>query len=221
MQRGIFAYLVFLVLLMSIFSIGMNVYLLRSLELPSVVSTGQVSSTATVSLTQAGSAGINLEDAGVVFGSGYYNSSICSLGYGLLNSNTSRACWSNTTAYISSEDVHHLTNSGTVPINVTVSSVNLSDAEELFCGSSLGCTSTAGAGILVQSLDNESSSCSGLTTAFENITTATGNATVGVCDVMGYTDGNDSIQIYVELHIPSDATTGNKTLYLNYEAVAL
>ena len=213
--------IIFLVLLMSIFSVGMNLYLLKYFHIPEGSSTGQVTSSGTITLTQAGSSGLSLSDDAIAFGSGYYNSSLCSLGYALLNSNTSTACWTNTTAALQSEDVHLLSNSGTVLVNLTVSSVNLTDAEELYCGSASGCTSSATSGVLVQSTNNESDSCLSLTSNFENITLFNSNATVGLCNALSYVDNNDTIQVYVLLHIPSDSTTGNKTLYLNYEAVAL
>ncbi|MDP3728161.1 MAG: hypothetical protein Q8R18_01770 [bacterium] len=219
-MKRVVGYFILIVFFVGIFSVGINLYVIQQLSLPKIASTGQVTSTGTISITQAGSAGIGLSDAGIAFGSGYYNSSSCSLGYGIINSNTSRSCWANSTVYLNSEDMHVLSNSGTVPVNVTVSSVNLTDAEELFCGAALNCTNSSSAAVLVQSLNNESNSCSGLTTNFENITTASANASVGVCDILNYADTNDTIQIYIEIHIPNDASTGNKTLFMNYEAVA-
>ena len=68
---------------------------------------------------------------------------------------------------------------------------------------------------------NLSDFCLSLSSGFENITTSSGNATVGICDAMDYVDSNDTIQIYVELQVSNDATTGSKTLSLNYEAVAV
>ncbi|MBI5797764.1 hypothetical protein HZA98_02575 [Candidatus Woesearchaeota archaeon] len=182
--------------------------------------TGHATGTGTVTLTQAGSAGMSLDDAIVSFGSGYYNSS-CSLTYADVNSNMSRTCWINTTSYFSSEDVHLISNSGSTLLNLTLSLVNLTDAESFFCGSSQGCLYSNTSGILVQSLNSESSSCSGLTSNFELLANETLNQSLGVCDAFDFVDASDTVKVYIDFHVPKDASSGNKTLFLNYQAVSL
>ncbi len=185
-----------------------------------VEETGQVTQSATVSLTTVGIAGINLDDNVISFGSGYYNGS-CFLPYAQLNSNLSKTCWVNISAFPTSEDVHTITNSGNVVVNVTASLVNMTDAEMFFCSTQQGCTGSLDSEILIQSLDQESGSCSGLTNNFEALATNSSNVTVGICDAFDFSDASDNIKLYLELHVPLDARVGNKSLSINYEAVSL
>ncbi len=180
---------------------------------------GMTTEVGTVSLTRAGTAGISLGDDVISFGSGYYNGS-CFLPYGQLNSNLSKNCWVNVSAFPSSEDVHTLTNSGNLVINITASLVNMTDAEMFFCNTEQGCNASLDSEILIQSLDQEEGSCSGLTTSLEALATNSSNLSVSVCDRLDFQDSNDSLKMYLELHVPKDASTGNKTLFLSYVAVA-
>ncbi len=169
-----------------------------------------------------GVAGIKFDDANISFGGGFYNAS-CTTGFAVINSNTSRSCWINTSEYPTTIDQHRITNSGDIALNVTVRAENLNDAEQLFCGFSQGCSGSASAQIRVKSLNNEANSCgaANLTTDFETLLTHNTNSTVGICNSLDFTDTSDSIDVQVELQVPHDTTFGTKTLTLVYEAIAL
>lgn len=209
-------FLLFLALAISLVATFSGLFFFPFIHAPARGFTAHATSGGTVTLTQAGSAGISVGDDMIAFGSGKYVSS-CSLSYALLNSNASKSCWDNTTAFMSSEDVHTITNTGTSVLNLTVSPL-LNDAEVLYCGSARGCESTDTGEILVQSNNSENSSCSGLSTGFEYLATNSSNRSVGVCDVLDFADASDSVKVYVQLHVPQDATPGDKVLTLSYEA---
>lgn len=215
MKKGdILIYLLLLFLLVQTIHIFSTIYVYTQLQV-----VGRATDSANVTLTLVGVAGISLSDDIISFGSGYYNGS-CFLSYGQLNSNLSRNCWVNVTTFPSTEDVHVIENNGSVNLNVTASLVNMTDAEMFFCNAAQGCNVTLDSEILIQSLDQENGSCSGLSTGFEALATNSSNVTVGLCNSFDFSDNNDSIKIYVELHVPQDARTGNKTLFLSYQAIA-
>ncbi len=215
MKKGeLLIILLVLFLFVQFIQILTTVYVYTRLE-----SLGRVTESGTVSLTTVGTAGISLSDDIISFGSGYYNGS-CFLPYAQLNSNLSRNCWVNVTTFPGSEDVHVLTNTGNVVVNVTASLVNTTDAEMFFCNAAQGCNVSLDSEILIQSLNNEDGSCVGLSTGFEALATNSSNVSVGICDSFDYSDSNDTIKLYLELHVPRDSRIGNKTLYLNYEAIA-
>ena len=58
-------------------------------------------------------------------------------------------------------------------------------------------------------------------TDFESLGTNSSNTSVGVCDALDFTDVSDRLDLYIELHVPADASIGTKVLYINYEAIAL
>jgi hypothetical protein len=162
--------------------------------------------------------GITLDDSSITFGSGYYDPS-CSTNYADLNSNTSKNCWVNMTEFMTSEDVHLITNNGTVNANVTARIQGVADAEEVFCGSAQGCTQTNVANITISAADNEAQSCAGLRSNQVIMDYQTNN-TAAVCNSLGYGDVADQIKTWIRLFIPKDTTSGAKQITIVYEAIA-
>jgi hypothetical protein len=158
-----------------------------------------------------------LDDDSIAFGSGYYNAS-CTSNFALINSNSSKDCWINTTEF-PVNDRHLITNNGTVNVNVS-SYVLLTDAEQAFCGSSQGCTLTDLARIAIISQDNEVGSCSGLN-AYGILANHNSNATQGVCNSLSTSDASDQIRTYIELFNPKDSSSGAKSITIVYEAMAV
>ncbi|MDP3728364.1 MAG: hypothetical protein Q8R18_02810 [bacterium] len=161
--------------------------------------------------------GINIDDGAIAFGSGYYNAS-CTQGYSSINSNTSRSCWINTTAFPETADVHLISNNGTVAVNVTAS-LQIQDAEALFCGSSGGCSITDTALISIAADNNETNSCTGLST-FNNLSTHNSNRTASLCNSLASADSGDQIKTWMHFQVPRDTTVGAKSLVIVYEALA-
>lgn len=230
--------IVLLLTLAIVFSIGgvvLNYVLLSSVDVPVLSVTGRVTdSSSTVTLTQSGTAGITLTDNAIAFGSGYYNAS-CTQGGSLLESNLSHGvntagafptCWINTTAFLPVPDFHTIQNNGSVKVNVSAYG-NQQDADSFYCGSPgpNGCPLTSGNGarIRLMSLDNEAGSCLvGLTGYnYKQFIDESANYTTGLCNGLDFSDASDSIDVYVRLNFPRDATAGLKTLTITYQALAI
>ncbi len=177
--------------------------------------TGNSVSSGIVTLTKVGSAGIQMSDDVVSFGSGYVNHS-CE--YATINSNQSNSCWMNVTEFLSAEDYHSIVNNGSSLLNITAGLSGYSSAEGFFCGGS--CSYTNNAAIGVYSLNVEAGSCSGLSNYVENIAEYNSISTIGVCDYLDFADGSDNIKVYVKLDVPKDSAIGNKSFLINYEATA-
>jgi len=215
-RKEVLHFLLVVAILIPLLSIAINYVYLS----PYIVS-GRATAGGTVSLFSNGSAGITVVDDTIDFGRGYHDGR-CTDDFSTLNSNISRLCWVNLSAYPTTEDVHILANSGTAVINVTVSVSNLTDAEELYCGSAQACNASNSGRVSISSVDNETGSCAaGTTSGFETLASTTSNFTIGLCDSLAYQDTTDTIKMYVELRVPRDAHPGNKTLILNYQAVAV
>lgn len=229
--------IIVLLVLLVIFTIGgivMNYILLSSV--PTLEVTGRVTdSVSSVTLTQAGAAGLTLTDSAVAYGSGYFNATCTGAwGYSTLDSNLtygngtgsvygaiSPYCWVNTTAILTARDAHVIQNNGSVKVNLSATSSNANpEAETLFCGGS-GCPFTSVAAVKMLSYNNEVGSCAtGLTSGYENLLTASANATVGLCDALDFMDSNDTIEVYFNLTVPRDAIATAKTLTVVYEGLA-
>ncbi len=225
--------LVLLLSLAIVFSVGgvvLNYALLSSVDVPVVSISGRVTdSTSTVTLIQAGSAGITLTDAAIAFGSGYYNAS-CTTGMSVLESNrtytttsddgASPTCWRNTTT-APSADFHTIQNNGSVKVNVSASTATGS-GEALFCGAANGCPFTSVAAVALLSENGESNSCdaaASLTSGYESLLTSSSTVIVGICDKLDFQDSSDEIQIFAKVTVPKDATAGAKSLTIVYEAL--
>jgi len=181
--------------------------------------TGQITSnTANINLTFAGSSGFSFTDNNILFGSGYYNGT-CTSNYSILNSNGSKVCWVNTSIF--SEDYQEFINNGTSTLNISATIANLTDAEEFFCETSMGCNYTNNAEILLLSADGEVNSCGSATGVPQWVLTNSTNRSITLCNAFGYADNSDTLRVYAELHIPTDAKVGNRTFSIIYEAVAL
>jgi len=110
-----------------------------------------------------------------------------------------------------------LNNNGSVNVNISV--IADKNGETGLCGGD--CRLTDSAALSVLSYNAEASSCSGLTTGFEELIIPAGVSTVGICDSLDFADASDSIPIYVNVSVPKDTTTGAKTLILTFESVAV
>lgn len=176
--------------------------------------TGNSVSSGVVTLTKVGSAGIQMSDDAISFGSGYVNSS-CE--YAVINSNKSNSCWVNMTEFFNAGDFHDIVNNGSSLLNITASLSGYTNAEDFFCGN---CQYTNNAKIGVYSMNDEAGSCNGLTNYVENIANYNSLTNVGVCDYFDFADPMDSIKIYIELYVPKDSSVGNKSFLINYEAIA-
>ena len=174
--------------------------------------TGNVVNNGIITLTKVGVAGIQADDDIINFGSGYVNN--CE--YAIVNSNGTENCWVNTSAFL--VDAHEIVNNGTSILNITASLSGFTNAEEFFCGTSCDYTNNAQMG--VYSVNNEESSCTGLTLAAEDIADYNSLSTVGICDYFDYSDLSDSLKVYVELYVPKDAAVGNKSFLIDYTATA-
>jgi hypothetical protein len=171
--------------------------------------TGKSVSSGIITLTKVGSAGIQMTDENIAFGSGYVQG--CE--YAVVNSNLSSSCWVNVSEFV--EDYHLLVNNGSSLLNVTASVVGLNDAEEFFCGD---CLYTDNARILVYSVNAESGSCRGLTNSAESVATYNSVNSVGVCDYFDFADASDSVKVYIEFYVPKDTSVGSKSFLISYEA---
>ena len=172
--------------------------------------TGHSVSSGVVTLTKIGVAGIQVADDSISLGSGYVDG--CE--YAIVNSNGTENCWVNTSVY--PIDAHEIVNNGTSVLNITASLSGFADAEEFFCVTSCGYTDNARIG--VYSVNDEISSCVGLTSAAEAIADYSSLSSVGVCDYFDYADSSDSLKVYVELYVPKDASVGNKSFLIDYTA---
>ena len=217
-KKGIVVLILVILVIFSTVGITLNLVLYASVS-PSI--TGKILDEATVGFTQAGVAGISLPDNIIDFGTGHYDGT-CYLNYSILNSNTSKTCWINTTTFPYEEEVHVVENIGSTVIAVNVSLINVTDAEQFFCDVSQGCLSSTDSRIRFAAANNETSSCiSGLITSFQTLASDTANFSAVLCERLGYPDSKDSLKTYIELQVPRDAIGGSKTLNLLYTGIPI
>jgi len=171
---------------------------------------------ATTDVTILSTVGVSVTDTAIDFGSGYYDPT-CSTGYATLYSNeTNQVCWLNSTGVIHENitDYHTIVNNGTVNINLSMSS-NVSHAEEFLCDG--GSCALFAASVQVYAFESEEFSCDGALT--DSNTTLLNDAEsfeLDLCTSMGYQDDGDEINVSFELHVPSDAGAGSKSMTVTY-----
>jgi hypothetical protein len=202
-------------------------------------SSGETSNqTGKVNFTQAGAAGIVLQDAGIAFGSGYFNTS-CSTGYSILDSSSlfnagengayaAPGCWINTSALdvedegvSPAQDYHWLQNNGSTILSI--SSLADKDGPDFICNRLDGgvCT-VASANLSVKAAANETSACSqGLNNTYQLMGADGINNTIPLCAMLHFADTKDDLKVYYKLSIPSDIPPGFKTMTITYTATAL
>jgi hypothetical protein len=211
-----------------------------TIEIQSLASSsgGTSNQTGKVNFTQAGSAGIILQDDGIAFGSGYFNTT-CSQSYSVLDSASlfnagqngayaSPGCWINTTALNvydegvdSAQDYHWIENNGTTIVSISASADK--DGPDFICGRLEGgvCV-TASANFSVKAAANETSACSqGLNSTYQPMGADGINNTVPLCAMLHFADTKDDLKIYYKISIPSDIMPGFKTMAITYIATAL
>ena len=185
--------------------------------------------------------GIMLDDSGISFGAGYFttgavNTTCSSRGYSVVDSNdagnadpreaphtfagNTSSCWTNQSAFMSIADFHRLQNNGTVSLNVTARG-NL-NARDFVCGIGAACnTSLANLQLLSRDKSGETGACTGTTSTYKNLSSgASVNQTIGICNSLSSTDATDELDVLVNMSIPHNALTGNKSLIIVYEAIA-
>ena len=211
-----------------------------TIEIQSLASSsgGTSNQTGKVNFTQAGSAGIILQDDGIAFGSGYFNTT-CSQSYSVLDSASlfnagqngayaSPGCWINTTALNvydegvdSAQDYHWIENNGTTIVSISASADK--DGPDFICGRLEGgvCV-TASANFSVKAAANETSACGqGLNSTYQPMGADGINNTVPLCAMLHFADTKDDLKIYYKISIPSDIMPGFKTMAITYIATAL
>jgi len=173
----------------------------------------------TVTLTQAGSAGITVDIALLQFGSGYYNAS-CTQGYSILDSlGVNSSCWTNTTAFLGNGTYHVIENTGSTVMNITADT-DQTNAENLFCGSP-GCAGSTDAEVAIETESNETGACNGgLTTPYAVILSDTIETLTSICSLLNFEDAGDAVMVYYKLIVPKQALVGAKTLTVTYEGIA-
>ncbi|MBU0460780.1 MAG: hypothetical protein KKH52_02500 [Nanoarchaeota archaeon] len=181
--------------------------------------TGRVVDTGTTSITLAGTAAITMDDATVNFGSGYVTEGS---NLALLDSNdTSIASWigwTNTTAFTDYSMI--VSNSGTVPLVLNISSETDAHAEAWLCSGD-SCTSTD-ANLEVKATNKETSACTSsgnLQSAYTNILTDSAKTTVTLCDEFDYDSDSDEIYVFFNATVPKDAQTGAHALTVTFTAI--
>jgi len=212
-------FLLMMFIAISSFSLVVNLYAYAAISQSHDI-TGDALQGGRANFTQAGAAGVTLADNSIDFGSGFYNGT-CFLTHALINSNTSRECWVNTTTFPGTEDVHVIENTGSTVLSINVS-INITDAEQFFCNVAQGCNASSDALVRIGVENNESGACTlGLATTFQDLANNTVSTNVNICDRLKFGNSADSIKAYVEFQVPKDSNPGNKTLTLNYEAIAV
>ncbi|MDP3728162.1 MAG: hypothetical protein Q8R18_01775 [bacterium] len=208
------------------------VFLFSYLSLFSLPYTGLVTGTGTATVTQAGAAGLLITDTAIAFGSGYYNATCTGNTFATLDSNLTYGdgtvgsvygqaapyCWVNTTAILdgTGRDFHTLQNNGSAFVNVSV--IADKHAEDWLCGGN--CPFTNVAALQYLSYNNESNSCTGLSSGYEQGVSFNSNVTIGICDRLDFQDSSDSINVFVNASVAKDASSGAKTISLAYETLA-
>ncbi len=175
----------------------------------------------TASITLSATVSVLLSDGAISFGSGYVNTSyqnatLDSGNHGnLTNQPWLNTRWVNTTAPNTTADPMVIVNNGTVAVEVNISSVSTT-AEGWLCSS--GCASSV-ARVMVKSNDSEAGSCvAGAQTTYRNWIdhdTANGTGTFGafqLCTQLDQDDNSDEINMYLNVTVPNDATTGSPSL---------
>jgi hypothetical protein len=201
-----------------------NIYLLVNYTIPALEKTGMVTQSATITLTNSGTAGITMNNVTIPFGSGYYNGS-CPRDYAIIDSNDSTNpsinCWVNTSGFINVSTFHTIENSGQLSVNVTAYS-DKQDAEQLMCINSKGCNVSETAEVALKALNREVGACSAdQATDYLPLLTHDTNKTLVVCSSLNAGDANDVIDIAVKLSVPIDVKPGAKSLDITYEAISL
>ncbi len=173
-----------------------------------------------------------------VHASGVYNSTTWLNASGLYPVNATQAPnvkATNTSAptNVTTGDWMVVSNTGNVDFNLTVGADTQTSGESWLCGSDGGCTTTAVAQLLVLANSNESQSCdeynipstvgiapaTGFTnTSWQELLTTAGKNNVTLCSDLDFVDTGDSINVFFQAYVPSDATNGAHSVQLTFQA---
>ncbi|MBT3298534.1 hypothetical protein HN385_06415, partial [archaeon] len=190
-----------------------------------MVISGAVTSSATdtgnTTLEILANVGLAVNDAEIDLGSGYVNSTQA---VAILDgSNTNASHWLNSTdSLLTSDDWHRVNNTGSSPVNLTVSMNTHADAEEWLCGASGATCPGDNAMVQVKQVDF-TSACIGATdqTTYVELADYNSKSTVLLCSSLKPTDGTDTVDVYYQLTVPQEAPTGSKTATFTYTAEAI
>ncbi|MBT3451087.1 hypothetical protein HN652_03730, partial [archaeon] len=191
-----------------------------------MVISGAVTSSATdtgnTTLEILANVGLNVDDAEIDIGSGYVNGTSSTAVVG--TSGVPPLNWLNSTGGLVASviDTHQLNNTGSSPVNITVSMNTLADAEEWLCGASGATCPGDNAMVEVKMEELDGDSCIGTEqTSWLELANYTTKSTVLLCSNMKPTDGTDVFDVDFQLTIPQEAPTGSKTATFTYTAEAI
>ena len=162
----------------------------------------QVTAIGNTTVNLAGTVSINLDDPNTGFGSGFVNVSFTQAN---ISSDGGQTGWVNTTFFNTTGDYMHLINNGTVPANITIKATNSSF---LFIGGT-------GSAQNFRAANDEASSCVG---TLQSTALNLSIVEVVVCTSLEYIDAKDSLFVYFNLTIPSDAPGGSKSNAVTFTA---
>lgn len=188
----------------------------------STLSGAATTGTGTASLNVEAGAGISITDATASFGSGYVTPGHTSAT--VYTNGTFNGSWTNTSTTAANQFIE-VVNNGNVNVNLTVSS-NETSAETWFCGAGT-CQGSSVATLSVLVNDTETGSCADFNISgtmanetYQDILTASGKATVNVCEDLRSSGNNDDISFMFKTIIPEDATIGSRSTTLTFTAAS-
>jgi hypothetical protein len=183
--------------------------------------TGYSTVEGTVELSKTGVTGITVTTPALEFGSGKYNSS-CTQEYAVLDSTKGEIndedCWVNSSAYPTEPQYHTIENTGSNTVKITAIP-NVDDAEMLFCPND--CEESESAKVSLRVVEAEEGSCKGATKEFTTLLSHNSAKSITICDELYYPNSIDTIHVGIRMHVPPDASEGEKYFSVNYQAQPL
>ncbi|MBU0456912.1 MAG: hypothetical protein ABH824_03005 [Nanoarchaeota archaeon] len=183
--------------------------------------TGLATDTGTTSITVAGTAAIQVTDASIDFGSGYYNVS-CTTGYAWLASNAEGTnCWLNTSGQVPEpiDDPHELENNGTTSISITADISNF-NASDFICGGN-GCPGTSTSNVAIRMIDTSAGCTVTEQTTYTTLADDNSVTQVTLCGSLSPQDNQDDIEVNFNLTVPQDVDQGAKTATITYTGTGI
>ncbi|MBT3450739.1 hypothetical protein HN652_03185, partial [archaeon] len=190
-----------------------------------MVISGAVTSSATdtgnTTLEILANVGLNVDDTTIDFLSGYVNSTQA---VAILDSSgTNITDWLNSTGspFTNFADTsHRLNNTGSTPVNVTVS-MDKDNAEHWLCGQSGATCPGDNAMVQVKALDTTSACIDGEVNTYTEVADYDSKSTVLLCTNFKPTDGSDTLETLYQLTLPQEAPTGTVTAVFTYTVEAI
>ncbi|PIN73283.1 hypothetical protein COV20_03565 [Candidatus Woesearchaeota archaeon CG10_big_fil_rev_8_21_14_0_10_45_16] len=199
------------------------------------ISGAATTGTGSTSITIQAQAGIVMNDANATFGTGYVNPGNTTAtiythgGHNFQNNTNITGAWTNV-ANLGSDPNMTIENTGNVDINLTAAA-NHFDAEEFFCGSELGCTSTATARLSISAGTAEAGSCdTGILLNFRDLLNQTNTSSptaphnltgVLLCGDFDYGNSGDLLSVSYRASVPFDAAIGGHSTIITFTAESI